>query len=324
MRPATANLPSAKDLGLSETLSILDAASALRRERDQAAALLDDQATRAALRERLAAAARASGEALGVAEIDAAIERYFERLHAFEPVQGGWRRLLARMYIRRRSLALFLAAALLWFGGVFLAFFWSGSPLSAAGRSAHGLAAQNARLEAQVQIIQALNPEPAAKARLTQLLGTWDPDQTTLLPKPRLIALTQDLRNLQLQLEADYELRIVSRPGERSAVIKDYTDGANGTVLSGYYAIVEAIGPNGRAEEVRVLDAEFQKYSEVRAWGEQIPAEVYERLKADKLSDGVLDEQVFGRKRRGQLEPSIQLPGADGQPIARGRQITRW
>ena len=39
-------------------------------------------------------------------------------------------------------------------------------------------------------------------------------------------------------------------------------------------------------------------------WGEEVPAEVYERLKADKESDGILGETLYAKKN-GSLAESV-------------------
>ena len=59
-------------------------------------------------------------------------------------------------------------------------------------------------------------------------------------------------------------------------------------------------------------------------WGEQVPTEVWERLKADKVSDGILNERKFALKKPGELAPQVVMPGESGQPLARDAQITRW
>lgn len=318
--------PGPSELGLAETLAILDAASTLRRERDRAAQLLDDSASRADLEQRLLAAAAAAGETLGSAEVRAAIERYFDRLHAFEPAPAGLSRTLALIYVRRRPLGLLLGGAALWFGALSALFLWSGSPLSAAGRLERRLERGSAALEAELGAARGLDLEPAARGlleglerRAEELLAV--PEAADLEPLQALVA---EAEALGARLGESYELRIVSRPGEFSVVTRDYDGDGGGKRLSGHYAIVEARAADGRRLALPVLDAETQRERRVETWGEQIPAEVYDRLAADKRADGVLDEQRFGLKRPGRLEPELLLVGADGRPIPRGRQITDW
>ncbi len=111
----------AEPLSLTETLRIMDVASVLRREREQAKRALDAGQVQDQLRQRLQAAAEVTGEAVTPAEIDAAIRHYYSNLHAFHepPRSASW--FLAHLYIRRvwvglgvLAAALGLAAWMLW------------------------------------------------------------------------------------------------------------------------------------------------------------------------------------------------------------------
>src|SRR5690606_39014588 len=62
---------------------------------------------------------------------------------------------------------------------------------------------------------------------------------------------TGELETLRGELEEEYEIRVVNRPGEYSGVIRNY-DGR----LSGYYLVVEAVAPDGTILRRRVRDAE--------------------------------------------------------------------
>jgi len=105
--PAAAErlLPS-EPLSLSETLRIMDVASALRREREHATRALDAEQVQEQLRQRLQATAEITGEPLSVAEIDAAIQHYYSNLHAFREPARDLRWFMAHLYIRRFWLGL--------------------------------------------------------------------------------------------------------------------------------------------------------------------------------------------------------------------------
>jgi hypothetical protein len=44
---------------------------------------------------------------------------------------------------------------------------------------------------------------------------------------------------------------------------------------------------------------------------------VFERIRADKLDDGIVQDRVFGEKVRGRLEPEYRIPTSGGA-------ITEW
>ncbi|MBC8115887.1 MAG: hypothetical protein H7062_15990, partial [Candidatus Saccharimonas sp.] len=57
---------------------------------------------------------------------------------------------------------------------------------------------------------------------------------------------------------------------------------------------------------------------------ERVPQEVYDRIKADKKADGVLNETLFAVKQRGYQNEEMKLVGPDNQPLSRLGQITKW
>lgn len=96
--PATT---AADDYGLQDMVRIMDVASELRKERETVQRELNREVTRERLRERLLASAKVAGEQLSPEEVDAAIDRYYERLHTFAEPPRGLSVMLAHAYIRR-------------------------------------------------------------------------------------------------------------------------------------------------------------------------------------------------------------------------------
>jgi hypothetical protein len=103
---------SAADSGLSlEQMSrIMDVAVELRKERTLAERELDRDESRRILHQKLREAAAVSGGTLSDAEIEAAINHYYDRLHAFEEPASSWQTFLAHVYIRRTQVAVALTA----------------------------------------------------------------------------------------------------------------------------------------------------------------------------------------------------------------------
>jgi pyruvate/2-oxoglutarate dehydrogenase complex dihydrolipoamide acyltransferase (E2) component len=127
-RPASAAAASdiaerSTSLSLEETLRVLDVARSMRAQRQETEMALNRDQVRGALRHRLIESAKLTGDTVSEAEIDAAVDQYFDQLYAFEPPKRGWRLMAAKAWIHRTALiwsAALLsagAAAAWWFGG---------------------------------------------------------------------------------------------------------------------------------------------------------------------------------------------------------------
>jgi len=122
------------------------------------------------------------------------------------------------------------------------------------------------------------------------------------------------LRGLEARLEQQYELRIVSRPGERSGV---WRQSEENPAARNYYLIVEAIAPNGAPLTIPIRNEETGNTRPVRRWGLRVDEATYESVAADKRDDGIIEKNVVGEKHRGELDPQYSV-------ATTGAAITKW
>jgi len=117
-----------------------------------------------------------------------------------------------------------------------------------------------------------------------------------------------ELRDLSYRLQQQYELHIVSRPGQESGFWMEPNDNPG---ARSYYLVVEAVGPQGRAVPVRVRSEQDSATKLVGEWALHVDKKDYDRAVADKRDDGIIQNDVVGVKRRGELEPhySVQTNG---------------
>jgi hypothetical protein len=127
-------------------------------------------------------------------------------------------------------------------------------------------------------------------------------------------AALNDLRSLSERLDQQYELRIVSRPGEESGVWRVPDENPN---AQNFYLIVEAIAGNGAAVTLPIRSEEDGRTRPVSRWGLRVDEETFNRIAADKRDDGIIQQPVVGAKRRGELEPRYTV-------ATNGAAITDW
>ena len=127
-------------------------------------------------------------------------------------------------------------------------------------------------------------------------------------------AVLAELQQMRDQLAASYRLKVVNRPGEQTGVwrVPDVNQAARN-----YYIIVEAIGSGGRQLEVPITSEETGRTELVRQWGLRVDQRTFERIAADKGDDGIIQNDIVGRKRPGLLEPEYQVETS-------GAAITDW
>ena len=306
-----------EDLSLNEMLRVMDVARELNRDRNVAEEMFRRDDVRVQLREKLMRSAQLAGDRVTESEVDAAIERYFATLHTYEDPKPGLKTTLAHFWVWRKRIAAGIAAIAITLGGSYYLFFSTDAPLSPTAQSNRAIAAEQETASALVQRISALTNDPAVLKQAQSLqkeLNTARAEDVTTA-----IAAREKLAEMVDQLSSNYEVHVVSEPGQASAIERGKDD-----LNSNYYIIVEARGAAGKVIPNRIRNVETGRVEIVTKWAEQVPKGVYQRLKVDKTSDGVLNETLFSTKTRGEMEPQINIVGSSGTPITSGSQLTRW
>ncbi len=122
------------------------------------------------------------------------------------------------------------------------------------------------------------------------------------------------LQSMLLQLKSSYQIRVVSRQNERSGAwrIPDIN-----TKARNYYLIVEAIEKDGDILKIPVTSEETGKTSSMSSWGLRVDERTFNSVAADKRDDGIIQKNVVGVKKRGELKPSYNI-------ATNGSAITEW
>ena len=115
-------------------------------------------------------------------------------------------------------------------------------------------------------------------------------------------------------LDLAYTLRIVNREGVQSGVWR-YHEAAPGG--KNYYLVVEAIDAGGNVIALPVTNEETQQTRSVALHAIRVAPSEYERVRADKRDNGLIDDAIVGEKRRGELEAHYRVAVAGGA-------ITEW
>ena len=227
---------------------------------------------------------------------------------AYTPPPESFSTRMARLYISRgkwgKPLLAGLGAVLL----VLLAY-----TLLIRGPAERELAQLPSRLEKQHDLLLEQARGDTARARREALYGEGK-SALAAGEKDDVLAVLAEMDALRDEIEREYEIRVVSRPGERSGIWR--IPDAN-TNARNYYIIVEAVTPEGRTLKRTVVNEENGKSYQVDKWGLRVEEPIFQRIAADKQDDGIIQQNRFGVKRRGYLTPEYLLPTTGGA-------ITDW
>jgi hypothetical protein len=237
----------------------------------------------------------------GVAALD-------EERFVYTPPEPGWRVTLAHLYITRGTWGKALLAILAMIIAVAIVY-----TTMISGPQQRRLAALPGELDMQRQAIIELTEVPEARERAQQYLVQG---QAALREEDADAAgrAVVSLKELRAQLEQEYTVRIISRPGESSGVWRMpeiNTDARN------YYVIVEAMTEDGSTLTLPVRNEEDGRIYKVNKWALRVSEQLYEQIAADKSDDGIIQQRDFGVKRRGQLTPDYAMPTT-------GAALTAW
>lgn len=178
-------------------------------------------------------------------------------------------------------------------------------------------AALNSQTETLYAAITAIAKEEEAQQK-GKILYDEARELATAADVPSLSRTVSQLQNLSDILNTEYTIRVINRNGVKSGIDRYYTD-SRGKRESGYYLIVEAVDSQGRELQMNIRNEEDGQIKKVTMWGERVPKEVYESIKEDKLDNGIINNNLVGRKKQGYLEEEMTMRG-----VTKQGQITQW
>lgn len=166
-------------------------------------------------------------------------------------------------------------------------------------------------LESTYQDVLAVSAVPEAE-RLADTLHTQARTALQRGDQAESRTALDSLQALRAQLERAYELRISPGPDTGFWRIPDLNVNARN-----YYLVVEAFDANGRRLTLPIRNEETGEVEEVSRWGLRVDEETFEQVRVDKEDDGIIQDDLFGEKQVGHLEPDYFFPTT-------GAAVTDW
>jgi hypothetical protein len=301
---------------LDELMIAMDVVDTLRHREDLVRRELDEEGREAELIARLHQIYHDQGIDVPDQVLRDGVKALKESRFVYTPRPPGWKRTMLTAWARRdvygRRAGLTAALVAAGAGGYYFA---EVRPARLAREQAHvELTETLPRALKQARAnVSAITTEPAAIRKADQLLADGERAITTgdragaAKANAALAALADDLTR-------EFKLTIVSRPGEPSAV---WRQPPGRSVARNYYLIVEAVAPDGRRLSVPIRDEETGRTATVSKFGVRVPQATWEAVRQDKADDGIIENNVFGIKRRGTLDVDYRMPFEGGF-------ITRW
>jgi Family of unknown function (DUF6384) len=314
--PVTTAAPDAKPQTLDELMMAMDVVDTLRHQDALVSRELDDSRRETELIERLRSIYKSQGIEVPDEVIQQGVAAIKEDRFAYTPPKPGLGVTLAKVWIARGkiggTLGVLAVLAGLGTGG-----WWFGVE--------QPRRAEATRIEREIKEIiprglEAGHKEALAEAKVesartkaNQILADGQAALRRGDAAGGRKAIT-DLEGLRATLVQEYWLRIISRPGEQTAIWRVPQRNPN---ARNYYALVEAVTPEGRVLSLPIQSEEDGKTENVTKFGVRVSAETFEAIARDKRDDGIVQRNRLGDKKRGELDVTYAMPVMTGY-------VTKW
>ena len=300
---------------LDELMLAMDVVDTLRHQEAVAEREIAQDGRDEGLKERLRRLYESQGLEVSDRILDEGIAALKESRFTYERTPAGLSRTLAGLWVRRGRVMAGIATLIVLFG------MWSA--YSSWITHSREQAAEAARIELTETL--PANAKKAEEAAMAEARTKAAQDRVQQLYRDATLALARadapaarvavaSLETLRQSLVQTYQLRIVTRQGERSGVFR--IPDAN-TRARNYYLIVEAVTPDGKLLSFPIRNEETNETTVVSRWGVRVPQATYEAVRDDKMDDGILQNNILATKPRGALKPVYEMPVSDGA-------ITKW
>ena len=283
---------------LEDLMVAMDVVDTLRHRQQLVERELDSEGRRERLIARLREIYRAQGIEVTDQVLADGVRALEEDRFAYRPPPATFATRIAHLYVRRDQWLGPLLVLLVLLFGLWLSYYLIAvRPEAAARAELPGELAQHYQ-----RVIRASDDEAArlqaqqhrAAGELALADGRYDDAR----------AAVDSLGHLHRQLGLAYSVRVIQRPGQQSGVwrVPDINTGTRN-----YYLIVEAVDARGQVLSLPVTSEETGETRVVDAWGIRVDGAVFDRIRADKADDGIIQQRVVGEKLPGQLNPEYRI-----------------
>ncbi len=288
------------DAPLDDLMMAMDVVDTLRHEERQVARELGADERDAAMIERLRGVYASQGIEVPDHILKAGVEDLKRDRFVYAPPAAGFGRTLALIYITRNSWSKWLAAGLT-------------ALVLAAGIWYFAIALPNQRAEAALAARLEALPQTLGEL-VTRIDGLTD--RTEIEENARSLAQNgrlgledgkveaafkaeADLREISAKLTETFEIRIISRPGEPTGLTRIPQSNPE---AENFYIVVEAVDPDGTVLNRQITSEESGETGTVSKWAQRVSETIFNAVRQDKTDDGIVQDQVLGEKRRGNLD----------------------
>lgn len=296
---------------LSEVMLAMDVVDTLRHERSLIDRELHSEDRETELIEKLRKIYADQGLEVSDEVIAQGVQAMREDRFTYQSPPSGLKTMLARLYVNRGRWAklgamLLLGLMVIWAGYRYMV-------VRPAERSRQQLADASKAIDAlRAEALKAASEPGVAdkiEAVYNDALSAVKTGNAKTVGNAR-----QALQALYDMLEQEFTIQVVSRPETPSGV---WRYPAGNRTKRNFYLIVEAISPSGQRLSLPITSEEDGSIRTVSQWGLRVDPQVFERIKQDKMADGIIDDKNVGKKQRGYLTPTYTISTT-------GATITEW
>lgn len=301
---------------LSDMMLAMDVVDTLRHRNDLVIRELAEDDREAQLIERLRTIYREQGIAVPDHILKQGVEALKKSQFTYQPAKRSISTRLARLYVSRGKWGrptfwLILIAAILT-GGYQFAYtpYQQQQNQNAALELSTGIPAQMETLyqtifnETKVQSAANNAAELLAQGRTAAAEG----DRT------RATRILSDLTHIRDTIRQEYALQIVNRAGIDTGI---WTSPEGFNDATSFYIVVEAIDPEGKKLTLPIKNEESQLIENVNIWAVRVSERIYDRIRDDKIDDGIIQQDIVALKEFGYLSAQSIVPTLGGA-------ITQW
>lgn len=301
---------------LDDVMIAMDVVDTLRHDEQIVEREIDEETRKGRLIDRLREIYRSQGIEVPDRILEEGVKALEEQRFTYTPPKESWATWLANLYVTRHEWGRLVAGMVLALALTWSAWYaWVERPrnLKIAEQRTELSETLPKSLRSEVARIEAAGADEKTRAKAAAL-AEQGLKAAAAGDRTGARSANAQLSKMRETLSQTYTIRIINR---RGAVTGFSRVPKVNRAARNFYVVVEAVDANGKVLPQTILNEETGKTEQVTAWAVRVPSSVYDRIRADKRDDGLLQNATVAIKARGKLTPDWKIETSGGT-------LTRW